>query len=116
MRKVSPEPPDAVLGLEGTRLLAVFTFGGMKRICLPSMVFRLPIPFITIGFGEEDADDSVEIGILICFPRNGELTAAFGTVTVADVVALLIRWAYAAAVSRSLPPPAERNSIIFMSD
>lgn len=84
--------------------------GGMKRICLPSIVLRLPMPFTTMGFGDEDADDRLESGILICLPRNGELTAAFGTVIVAaDVVALLIRSAYAAAVSRSLPPPAERN-------
>lgn len=114
--EVSPEPPDAVPGFDGTLLLAVFTFGGMKRICLPSSVFRLPMPFTMIGFGEDDADDKVEIGILICLPRNGELTAALGTVIVADVVALLIRWAYAAAVSRSLPPPTERNSLISLSD
>lgn len=81
-------PDDVFPALGGTRLLAVFTFGGMKRICLPSTVLTLPRPLMTMGLVEPDAIDG--ISILIGLLRYGELMPTFGRlVTVAaDVVAL----------------------------
>ena len=101
-------PDDMLPALGGTRLLAVLTFGGMNLICLPSTVFKFPMPLMTIGFVEEVAVEGIPI--LIGLLRNGELMATFGgAVTVAEVVALLFS-ANAAAVSKSFPPPATRFS------
>lgn len=60
---------------------------------------------MTMGFVDDDAIDG--ISILIGLLRYGELIPTFGRlVTVADVVALFFS-AYAAAVSRSIPPPSK---------
>lgn len=61
MIDISPDPL-ALPAPTGTRLLAVLTFGGMKRICLPSAVFTLPIPLMGIGF-EVDAAATEVAGI-----------------------------------------------------
>jgi hypothetical protein len=91
-----------VLALGGTRLLAVLTFGGMKRICLPSAVLRLARPLMTIGLDDEG------ISILMGLLRKGDVIPIFGgAVDAADVVALFFS-AKAAAVSRSFPPPVRR--------
>lgn len=87
--KFCQNSPDEVFpALGGTRLLAVFTLGGMKRICLPSIVLRLPRPLMTTGFVDDDAIDG--ISILMDLLRYGELMPTFDwLVTVAaDVVAL----------------------------
>lgn len=96
------------IGVDGTRLLAVLTFGGMKRICLPSIVLRLPRPFKTIGFDDDAAaTDDAGISILMGFVKYGELipTLAGMLMLAADVVAVFFFSAKAAAVSKSFPPP-----------
>lgn len=101
-------PEDVFPALAGTRLLAVFTFGGTKRICELLTVLRFPRPLMTIGFVDDDAmPPALEgISIFIGLLRYGELSPTFGKLA-ADVVALLFS-AKAAAVSRSLPPPDRR--------
>lgn len=64
-RKFSPDPPDAFAVPGGTRLFAVFTLGGKKRICLLSMVFKFPMFFMTIGFVEVDGVETDGTSILI---------------------------------------------------
>lgn len=68
------------------------------------MVLRLPRPLITMGFVDVDAADNAGISILMGLSKYGELTLAGFTVMAVDVVAVFFS-AYAAAVSRSMPPP-----------
>lgn len=74
------------------------------------------MPFITIGFDVDAVTMDAGISILMGFARYGELIPTFdGIVMLAvDVVALLFFSAYAAAVSRSIPPPSDMNSISVM--
>lgn len=91
----------------GTRLLAVFTFGGMKRICLPSGKLRFPMP-LTGLIVEVDVEANEGISILMGFDKYGELMPTLAGIVMlaaAAGAAILLFSAYAAAVSRSLPPP-----------
>jgi hypothetical protein len=88
----------------GTRLFAVFTFGGINFINFPSGVVTLPILFTTTGFASVVAEAGIEI--LIGFFKKGELMPTLGTVIVLEVVGTFVFFdAKDAAVSRSFPPP-----------
>lgn len=71
--------------------------------------------FTMIGLDEDAAPDKAGIWIFIGLLRNVELIPILvGIVTVAaDVVAMLFS-TNAAAVSRSLPPPANKKNINFV--
>jgi len=107
----------------GTRLFAVLTFGGMKRICWPSGKFRLPMPLIAftpllllllllllVMVDDDVAALSDGIAILIgCFKYGELMPTLVGTVIRTDVAVAGFFSANAAAVSRSLPPPEGRR-------
>lgn len=89
-------------------MFAVFTFGGMNWICLPSAVFTLPMPFklLTIGLTDDDEAPGL-ISIFTGFVRYGELIPICDGIEMVavDVVALSFFSPKVATVSRSLPPP-----------